>query len=89
MSKAYSYILFDLDGTLTDSGPGITNGFAYAVEKMGGQVEDKSAYRRFIGPPLMTSFKEFYNMSEEEAKQATAYYREFYNAGEMFNAPLY
>ena len=57
MSKAYSYILFDLDGTLTDSGPGITNGFAYAVEKMGGQVEDKSAYRRFVGPPLRDSFE--------------------------------
>ena len=71
MSKAYSHILFDLDGTLTDSGPGITNGFAYAVEKMGGQVEDKSAYRRFVGPPLRDSFEKVLGYTGEDTDTAT------------------
>lgn len=85
----FKYAFFDLDGTLTQSEFAIINSVVYAMKKMGVEIEDRESVKRFIGPPLMTSFKEFYNMSEEEAKQATAYYREFYNAGEMFNAPLY
>ena len=85
----FKYAFFDLDGTLTQSEFAIINSVVYAMKKMGVKIEDRESVKRFIGPPLMTSFKEFYNMSEEEAKQATAYYREFYNAGEMFNAPLY
>ena len=50
--NTYEYIFFDLDGTLTDSGPGIMNGFAYAIEKMGGKVPDSTELRRFVGPPL-------------------------------------
>ena len=48
----YQYILFDLDGTLTDPGIGITNSVAYALEKMGIPVPERSELYRFIGPPL-------------------------------------
>ena len=51
------YILFDLDGTLTDSAPGITNCVAYALEKFGIEVKDKNELKKFIGPPLLYSFK--------------------------------
>ena len=51
VSMAFDTILFDLDGTLTDSGPGIMNGVEYAVREMGLAPHPKEFYRRFIGPP--------------------------------------
>ena len=85
----YEYILFDLDGTLTDSGPGIMNGFAYAVEKMGGQVEDKSHFKRFVGPPLTVSFG-ILGYSGEDIDKAITIYREYYNnMGGCFENEVY
>ena len=77
-SKTYSNILFDLDGTLTDSGPGIMNGFAYAIGKMSGEVGDKSQLSRFVGPPLEDSFGRILGYSEEDTVKAIAFYREYY-----------
>ncbi|MBQ1183394.1 MAG: HAD hydrolase-like protein, partial [Clostridia bacterium] len=51
----YDYILFDLDGTLTDPSEGITNSVAYALEKFGITVEDKKTLYKFIGPPLVVA----------------------------------
>ena len=85
----YKYIFFDLDGTLTQSEFGIINSIVHALNMMGIEVEDPESIKRFIGPPLVKAFKEFYKMSDEDAKKAAAYYREYYNKGEMYNAPLY
>ena len=79
MAKTYSYILFDLDGTLTDSGPGIMNGFAYAIEKMGGEVKDRDRLRKFVGPPLRDSFEKILGYTPEDADKAIKLYREYYN----------
>ena len=65
----YQTILFDLDGTLTDSGKGITNAVSYALAKAGIQVEDKSTLFPFIGPPLKDSFKEFYHFTGSDPCQ--------------------
>lgn len=62
---AYNYILFDLDGTLTDPSEGITNSVMHALKKYGIEESDRSALYKFIGPPLLTSFREFYGFSEE------------------------
>lgn len=72
----YQYILFDLDGTLTDPEIGITNCVMYALEKFGIKVEDRSALHPFIGPPLLYSFQTYYGLSEEESALAVKYYRE-------------
>lgn len=77
--KTYNYIFFDLDGTLTDSGPGIMNGFAYAVQKMGKVVEDKTQFKKFVGPPLKDSFERVLGYSPEDAQKAIQFYREYYN----------
>lgn len=77
--KTYSYILFDLDGTLTDSGPGIMNGFMYATAKMGDPVTDTNLLRRFVGPPLKDSFHSVLGYSPEDTEKAIALYREYYN----------
>lgn len=85
----YEYILFDLDGTLTDPGMGITNSIIYALRKFGIEVEDRSQLYKFIGPPLVDSFQQFYGFSQEDAKRATAYYREYYRPTGMFENEVY
>lgn len=90
MGKIYSYILFDLDGTLTDSGPGIMNGFAYAIKNMGGQVMEKEELRKFVGPPLKDSFIRILGYSAEDAEKAVGLYREYYNnMGGVFENEVY
>lgn len=72
----YELVLFDLDGTLCDPGPGITDSVAYALAKMGITEADHDKLRRFVGPPLLHSFKELYLMSDEESEEAVKIYRE-------------
>ena len=73
-----THILFDLDGTLTDPGEGITNSVAYALAHFGISVADRSALYCFIGPPLMDSFMEHYGFTEEQATEAVRVYREYF-----------
>ena len=82
--KRYQYLLFDLDGTLTAPGEGITNSVAYALEKFGICVTDKTALYPFIGPPLVDSFIKFYGFSHEDAARAVEYYREYFRDRGIF-----
>ena len=72
----YQYILFDLDGTLTDPREGITKSVQYALAKMGIEEPDLSALEHFIGPPLYDEFRRCYDFDDVQAKQAVAAYRE-------------
>jgi phosphoglycolate phosphatase len=85
----YEYILFDLDGTLTDSGIGIMNSFVYTLKKFDIAVTDKSELKKFLGPPLHYSFENYCNLSKEEAEQAVAYYREYYGTKGLFENLVY
>ena len=85
----YKYYLFDLDGTLTDSGIGITNSVMYALEKFGIHVSDRKELYPFIGPPLNDSFKKYYGFNEMDALQAVEYYREYFRAGGIFENAVY
>ena len=87
--KQYRYSLFDLDGTLTDSGEGITKSAQYALSKMGIREPDLSRLKPFVGPPLMDSFRQFYGMSEEEGEKAVRYYRERYESAGLFECQPY
>lgn len=89
MQDYYDYFFFDLDGTLTDPGEGITNSVAYALSRFGINVTDRRELYRFIGPPLRVSFHEFYGFSKEQCEQATAYYREYYQVTGIFENKLY
>ena len=73
-----THILFDLDGTLTDPGMGITNSVMHALARFGITVSDRSELYRFIGPPLMDSFMEYYGFTEEQATEAVRVYREYF-----------
>ncbi len=85
----YKYILLDLDGTLTDPEIGITNGVMYALEKYGIIVTDRKELYCFIGPPLVDAFMEYYGFSEEDAKQAVVYYREFFRKTGIYENRVY
>ena len=68
----YKTILFDLDGTLTDSGEGVKNGFIYALDKFGIDVRGKNL-DMVLGPPLYNSFRDFFSLSHDEANLAIKY----------------
>ena len=82
--KKYDYILFDLDGTLTDPGEGITNSVAYVLEKNGIPVPPRQELYKFIGPPLKESFEEYYGFSPEDAYQGVITYREYFDRQGIF-----
>ncbi|MEG3227385.1 HAD family hydrolase [Streptococcus suis] len=85
----YQTILFDLDGTLTDSGQGILNSVAYALEKMGIEEPDTANLNRFIGPPLYESFSRFYQLSPENTQSAVDAFRVYFKEKGMFENQLY
>ncbi len=87
--KSYQYLFFDLDGTLTDPGEGITNSVAYALDKFGITVTDRSSLYPFIGPPLVDSFMKFYGFSHEDAERAVVCYREYFRDRGIFENRLY
>lgn len=75
----FQYVLFDLDGTLTDPKEGITKSVQYALAAYGIEEPDLDKLTPFIGPPLKSSFMDFYQMSEEDAVGAVEKYRERFN----------
>lgn len=85
----YHTLLFDLDGTITDPGIGITNSVMHALKYFGIEVADRSELYKFIGPPLMDSFARFYGFSEEDCKKATTYYREYYAVKGLYENEVY
>ena len=82
-------ILFDLDGTLTESGEGIINCVQYALEKLGKKEEHPENLQCFIGPPLKEQFMKYAGLSEEEGEKAVVYYREWYTTTGIFENRLY
>lgn len=74
----YDLILFDLDGTLTDPGEGITNSVAYALKQLGIEPPERRELYKFIGPPLVDSFMEYYAMDKAKAEEAVRLYRVYF-----------
>ena len=83
------YLLFDLDGTLTDPKLGITTCVQYALKSFGIEEPDLDKLEPFIGPPLKDSFMNFYDMSEEQAEEAIAKYRERFQDIGLFENQIY
>ncbi len=87
--KKYDVILFDLDGTLTDPEIGITTCVQYALAGQGIEIEDRRSLRSFIGPPLMDSFQNKFDMTYEQAEKAVAKYRERFSTVGLFENQVY
>ncbi len=86
---AYQHILFDLDGTLTDSKEGIIKGFVYALSKFGITVSDLKELEVVIGPPIDLSFRQFFGLSEEDTAAAVKVYREYYRETGLYENEVY
>ena len=84
----FSTLLFDLDGTLTDNGEGITNSVAYALKKFGITPPPREELNKFVGPPLRDRFAAVY-VGEENADLAVEYYREYFRPHGIFQNVVY
>ncbi len=83
-------ILFDLDGTLVDSAPGIINGLKIALEKFGYDIPDYGTLRKCVGPPFTYSFPNYLHIKDEDFDGAVAAYRYYYDKENgLFNADVF
>jgi phosphoglycolate phosphatase len=82
-------VLFDLDGTLTDSAPGLVSCIGYALDKMGIEPPDAETMRTFLGPPLWVTFRDHFGLDEEQVVRAIELYRERYHDTGMFENTVY
>ena len=88
MKPHWSCILFDLDGTIADSAPGITASLAFMFEKLGRAVPTEDELRAWVGPPILDSFRDLAGMDQVESAQALAVYRQHYLASGS-ESPIY
>ncbi|WP_213816079.1 HAD hydrolase-like protein [Glaciihabitans sp. dw_435] len=89
MSSGYSAILFDLDGTITDSAPGITATLSYTFERLGLPPASPEELLRYVGPPLLDSFRDIAKMDQELSDRALDIYREKYLNDGAYDSSLY
>ncbi len=89
VKSPWSCILFDLDGTIADSAPGITASLGYMFEKLGRPVPSQEDLRAWVGPPILDSFRDLAGMDQVESAQALAIYRRHYLANSAGHAEIY
>lgn len=89
MKSKYRIVFFDLDGTLTNSGPGIMSSVKQTLAKMKKPIPPQGTLRRFIGPPLWDSLTTLCGMNPQEAQQAIEYFRDIYNVTGIYDNSVY
>jgi phosphoglycolate phosphatase len=87
--QKYDYIFFDLDGTLSESAPGIVNCVAFALNSIGVEVRDREELKKFVGPPLLESFPMFYGLSPEQTGIAVKAFRDQYAISGIYENEMY
>lgn len=87
--KHYTHLFLDLDGTLSDSAPGIVRSAQYALEAFGIHVDNLDDLLCFVGPPLEESFQEFYHLTPSQADEAVKVYRRRYEKIGVYENALY
>nr|WP_122012006.1 HAD hydrolase-like protein [Maliibacterium massiliense] len=89
MALLYKTLLFDLDGTLTDSGSGIMNAARYAFKMMGYAEPDVADLEEMRGPPLRDSMRKLFHMDEQASAATIAHYRRYYKEKGMYECSVY
>src|ERR1700712_277065 len=89
MPRPYSAVLFDLDGTIVDSAPGITATLAYTFEQLGLPIPTPVGVLGGVGPPILDSFRDLAGLDAAESDHALSIYRERYLATGVYDATLY
>lgn len=87
--SSFTHLFWDLDGTLTESAPGIMNSARHALDYYGIHDVPQSTLKKFIGPPLMDSFQELFGFSREKAYEAMGKYREYFGEKGLFENSVY
>lgn len=87
--NSFKYILFDLDGTLTDPKIGITKSYAYALSHFGIETSDLDSLCGLIGPPLRDNFMKLYGFSEQQTELAVKIYREYFSDKGIYENTVY
>lgn len=85
----FKYILFDLDGTLINSGKGIIKAVKYALKKYGIDEKNEALLRSFVGPPLNQQFAKCYGFSAEKSLEAVLVFREYYETKGILENEMY
>lgn len=89
VTRTWTCVLFDLDGTLTDSAPGITSSLARMFASIGQPVPSPAQLLEYVGPPLLDSLQSLGGMTEPAARHALAVYREDYAAHGAFDSAVF
>jgi phosphoglycolate phosphatase len=89
VTTKWSCFLFDLDGTIIDSAPGITASLAWTFERLGRPIPSPAELLAYVGPPILDSFRDLAHMSVDEAKHALDVYRPHYLQTGVFNSAVY
>ncbi len=89
MNPTWTCFLFDLDGTILDSAPGITSTLAWTFERLGRPIPTPVELLAYVGPPLLDSFRDLAGMTLEECAEALAVYRDHYLGHGVFGSTVY
>lgn len=89
MKPEFSCILFDLDGTIMDSAPGITATLAFTFEQLGMPIPSAADLVAYVGPPILDSFRDRAGLNPEQSAEALAIYKKQYLASGVFDATVY
>ena len=89
MTAPYTAILFDLDGTIVDSAPGITASLAWTLEQLGLPIPAPAQLLEWVGPPILDSFRDRLGMTTAQAAAALLVYRPYYIAHGALDSPVY
>jgi len=89
MSRPYTAVLFDLDGTIVDSAPGITATLAATFEQMGLPVPSPAELVAYVGPPILDSFRDLAHFDQKTSERALNIYRKIYLQTGVFDATVY
>jgi phosphoglycolate phosphatase len=89
MTPRFSAVLFDLDGTIVDSAPGITSSLEHTLEQLGLPRQTPAELLRWVGPPILDSFRDYGHLDPEQSRYALGIYREKYSTEGVFDATAY
>ena len=89
MEKKYEIIIFDLDGTLLDTSPGIFNSVRFAEQQMGFTPVSDEQLKAFVGPPPKEMYKKFHGVDEQTAIKATGFHRQYSREKAIYEATIY